>query len=41
MKEFVLAVMDEKLSKREEGRLFEAIEKILGNVSVLSFPDFI
>lgn len=41
MKEFVLAVMEEKLSKREEGRLFEVIENILGDESILNFSSFV
>ncbi len=40
MKEFVLATMDEKLPKREEGRLFEAIENILKDETVVRFSSF-
>ncbi len=37
LKEFVLAVMDEKLGKREEGRLFE----VISNTSFGSFDEFL
>jgi len=40
LKEFVLSVIDEKLNKKEEGRLFEVITQIAEN-NVLSFVDFI
>jgi hypothetical protein len=41
LKEFVLAAMDEKLSKREEGRLFETVKEILGNSEVTCFSQFL
>lgn len=41
LKEFVLAAMDEKLSKREEGRLFEVIKMISEDLAVTSFKLFI
>lgn len=41
LKEFVLATMDEKISKREEGRLFEVIKSILENTRIASFTAFI
>jgi TraG P-loop domain len=41
LKEFVLATMDDKLSKREEGRLFEEIKAISDDTQVTSFRAFI
>lgn len=41
LKEFVLAAIDEKLSKKDEGRLFEEITKILENPKVLNFKEFL
>lgn len=41
LKEFVLATMDEKLPKKEEGRLFEEIKTILENERIMNFHDFL
>lgn len=41
LKEFVLAAMDEKLPKREEGRLFEVVKCISENQNVTSFNGFL
>ncbi len=41
LKEFVLAVIEEKLPKKEEGRLFEVIENILKDQSIKSFSSFL
>lgn len=41
LKEFVLAAIDEKLSKKDEGRLFEEITKILENPKISNFTDFL
>lgn len=40
LKEFVLAAIDEKLTKREEGRLFEVIKTISEDKNVTSFKMF-
>lgn len=37
LKEFILAAMDEKISRKDEGRLYEAIETILADAQVTSF----
>ncbi|MBI2522748.1 MAG: hypothetical protein HYV97_20165 [Bdellovibrio sp.] len=41
LKEFVLSAMDERLPKKEEGRLFEAITKILEQEGRPDFASFI
>lgn len=41
LKEFVLAAMDEKLPKREEGRLFEVIKAISEDQNIKSFQGFL
>src|SRR5690606_16169261 len=41
LKEFVLAVIDEKLSKKDEGRLFEEITEILDNPKISNFKEFL
>ncbi len=41
LKEFILATMDEKLPKKEEGRLFEEIKTILENERIMNFHDFL
>ncbi len=41
LKEFVLAAIEEKLPKKEEGRLFEVIESILHDQSIKSFSGFL
>ncbi|HAZ13172.1 MAG: hypothetical protein A2X86_08215 [Bdellovibrionales bacterium GWA2_49_15] len=41
LKEFVLSVIDERLGKKEEGRLFEVISKILEQGSCTNFTHFI
>ncbi|PIP91625.1 MAG: hypothetical protein COW79_00030 [Bdellovibrionales bacterium CG22_combo_CG10-13_8_21_14_all_38_13] len=40
LKEFVLSVIDEKLSKKDEGKLFEVISQI-SEKDISSFPDFL
>ena len=41
LKEFILATMDEKLPKREEGRLFEKIKAISEDSTIPSFKEFL
>ena len=41
LKEFVLATMDEKLPKREEGRLFEVIKTISEDAKITNFKAFL
>ncbi|MFA5582626.1 MAG: hypothetical protein WDA09_00295 [Bacteriovoracaceae bacterium] len=41
LKEFVLATMDEKLPKKQEGRLFEEIKTILADERIMNFHDFL
>lgn len=41
LKEFVLAIIGEKLPKKEEGRLFEVIKIIIQNDDVKNFKDFL
>ncbi|MCT4641227.1 MAG: hypothetical protein N4A33_02950 [Bacteriovoracaceae bacterium] len=41
LKEFVLSAIDEKFSKKDEGRLFEAITSIVEDSSINSFDKFI
>lgn len=41
LKEFVLATMDEKLARREEGRLFEVIKAISEDAKITSFKAFL
>jgi type IV secretory pathway VirB4 component len=41
LKEFILAVMDERISKREEGRLYETIVEIVQNPDIKSFNDLL
>lgn len=41
LKEFVLATMDEKLPKREEGRLFEVIKAVSEDEKITSFEAFL
>ncbi len=41
LKEFILATMDEKLPKQEEGRLFEKIKAISENSTITTFKGFL
>jgi hypothetical protein len=41
LKEFILATMDEKLPKQEEGRLFEKIKAISEDSTIPSFKEFL
>lgn len=40
LKEFILAVMEEKLPRKDEGRLFEAIEKLIAS-GTINFSSFL
>ena len=41
LKEFILAAVDEKFTKRDEGRLYEAIENLISVKEVSTFKDLV